>query len=75
MAAITPKQAREYLERWKLVKATEAGQLRKTSMETKLQQLTVLMASRDLFPEDREREREVAVVRNRWEQIREALLG
>jgi hypothetical protein len=75
MAAITPEQTREYLERWKLVKATEAKQLQRTPMETKLQQLAVLMASRALFPEDPQRQREVAVIRDRWAQIRKALGG
>ena len=73
MTAITPEQALEYLERWKLVRKAEAEELRTTSMDTKLQQLTVLMASRSLFPDDCHRERQVGVIRARWAQIRKAL--
>lgn len=75
MAAITAEQAREYLSRWRLLREAEIDQLRSTSMETKLRQLAVLMASRSLFRTDTERERQADEVRERWNRIREALSG
>ena len=75
MAAITPEQAREYLSRWKLLRQAEVDQLRSTSMETKLRQLAVLMASRSLFRGDTERERQGDELRERWNRIRKALSG
>ncbi|MGQ0835083.1 MAG: hypothetical protein ACT4O5_09230 [Gammaproteobacteria bacterium] len=75
MTSITPKQARDYLDRWKLVEEVEANELRTVSMETKLRQLAVLMASRNLFGDDRDRETRVREVRNRWTRIRAALHG
>jgi len=73
MVAITPEQAREYLDRWRLVREAELEELRSTSMEMKLRQLSVLMASHDLFPPDPAREGLAAEVRDRWARIREAL--
>lgn len=73
MNSITPKQARQYLERWKLVRQAEVEELRATSLETKLQQLAVLMASRGLFRGDRDRESQVREIRDRWARIRQAL--
>jgi len=73
MSSITPEQARQYLERWKLVRQAEVEELRMTSLETKLQQLVVLMASRGLFRGDRDRESQVREIRDRWAQIRQAL--
>jgi hypothetical protein len=73
MNSITPEQAREYLQRWKLVRQAESEELRKVSMETKLQQLAVLMASRGLFGSDRERDSRVGEIRDRWARIRQAL--
>lgn len=73
MAAITPEQAREYLNRWKLVRQTEIDQLRSTSMETKLRQLAVLMASRGLFNSNPGRERQAEELSDRWARIRKAL--
>lgn len=73
MNSITSEQARQYLERWKLVRQAEAEELRTTSLETKLQQLAVLMASRRLFGADRDRESQVRAIRDRWARIRQAL--
>lgn len=75
MTAITPEQAREYLDRWRLVKQAEAEQLRTVGLETKLRQLSVLMTSRALFQSDRDRERRVQQVRERWLRIHEVLRG
>jgi hypothetical protein len=73
MAPITPEQARAYLERWRLVRQTEVDQLRSASMETKLQQLSILMASRGLFSKDPERGRQADELSARWARIRKAL--
>lgn len=75
MAAITPQQAHEYLNRWKLVRQIEVDQLRSEAMETKLQQLAVLMASRDLFRNDQHREKQSEELHDRWTRIRKALSG
>lgn len=73
MAAITPEQARDYLDRWKQVEKVEADALRDTPLEIKVRQLAVLMASRHLFAGDREREKSIDLVRERWRKIRGAL--
>lgn len=75
MAAITSKQAKDYLNRWKLVRELELRELRNASLDVKARQLAVLMASRELFRKDSERENEVNVVRERWTRIRSALRG
>lgn len=73
MSSITPEQAREYLSRWELVRQAEVKELRAASFETKLRQLDVLMASRNLFGIDRNRETQIQEIRDRWAQIRQAL--
>ena len=75
MAAITPAEAQAYFKRWEMVKEVELIELRRTSMETKLRQLSVLMASRGLFGADPEREHGVQLVRDRWTILRQALGG
>lgn len=75
MPPISPEQAFEYLNRWKLVRRTEVDQLRSASMETKLRQLEVLMASRGLFRDDPERDRQADELRDRWALIRKASSG
>jgi hypothetical protein len=50
MAAITPEEARAFADRWAA---------RRTPVEKKLMQLCALMASRNLFAVDPERERGV----------------
>ncbi len=73
MSAITPEQARAYLERWELVREAEAVELQRTPMAMKFRQLVALMASRDAFGEDPQREREIEAVRERWAGLRKAL--
>ena len=73
MSSMTPKQAREYIDRWKLVEEAELAELRLLAIETKLQQLAVLMASRSLFGDDLNREAHARDVGGRWAQIRQAL--
>jgi hypothetical protein len=73
MSSITSQDARRYLQRWALVEERELAELRKTSIETKSRQLAALMASRDLFRKDHDRDKGVREVRERWDRIRKAL--
>lgn len=75
MAKMTPDEARAYLQRWELLREVEAAELRRTSMETKLRQLAALMAARDVFGPEPDRDTEVLVVRERWARIKQALRG
>jgi|ERR1700722_16764748 len=75
MAAITPTEAQAYFKRWELVREIELVELRRTSMDVKLRQLSALMASRGLFGLDPEREKGVHLVRDRWASLRQALRG
>jgi len=75
MAAITPAEAQAYFKRWEMVKEVELIELRRTSTDSKLHQLSVLMASRSLFGADPEREHGVQLVRDRWALLRLALGG
>ncbi len=75
MAAVTPEEALAYFRRWELVRDAEAKELRRTPMQTKLQQLAALMASRHVFGSDPDREAQIQVVRERWARLRRALSG
>jgi hypothetical protein len=75
MATITPAEAQAYFNRWELVKEIELTELRRTSMDTKLRQLSALMVSRSLFGVDPERESGVQLVRDRWALLWQALGG
>ena len=75
MAPITPAEAKAYFKRWDLVKEIEIAELRSTSMDTKLRQLSALMASRSLFGVDPEREDGTQLVRDRWARLWQALGG
>jgi hypothetical protein len=75
MVTITPAEAQAYFNRWELVKEIELTELRRTSMDTKLRQLSALMASRSLFGVDPERESGVQLVRDRWARLWQALDG
>ena len=75
MASITPAEAQAYFKRWDLVKEIELAELRRTSMDTKLQQLSALMASRSLFGVDPERENGMQLVRDRWACLWQSLCG
>ena len=52
MTAITPEQARAFLDRWKMVREAEADELRASSMELRWRQLSALVGSRQLFGAD-----------------------
>jgi hypothetical protein len=75
MASITPAEAQAYFKRWDLVKEIELAELRHTPMDTKLGQLSALMASRSLFGVDPERESGMLLVRDRWACLWQALGG
>jgi len=75
MAAITPAEAQAYFKRWEMVKEIELIELRRTSMDVKLRQLSALIASRGLFGANPERENGVRLVRDRWALLRQALGG
>lgn len=70
MARITRDHARSYLARWKRLDEAQIRELRATSIETRLRQLSALMASREFFIPDPERQRGVEDVRQRWARIR-----
>ena len=75
MSKMTPEEARAYLTRWRLLRDVEAAELRRTSMDTKLQQLAALMAARDVFGPEPNREAQMRDVRQRWARLRQALGG
>jgi len=75
MARITPAEAQAYFNRWELVKEIELAELRGTSMDTKLRQLSALMASRSLFATDPEREHGAQLVRDRWDRLWQVMGG
>jgi len=75
MVSITPAEAQAYFKRWDLVKEIELAELRRTSMDTKLRQLSALMASRSLFRADAERENGMQLVRDRWALLWQVLGG
>jgi hypothetical protein len=75
MATITSDEARAYFYRWELVREARAYELQRTSMDTKLQQLESLVASRQLFGPEPDREEGISIVRERWQLLRQALGG
>lgn len=75
MAAITPEQANAFLARWTVVNQAQIQELQATSIETRVRQLSTLMASRELFHPDPDRESRVEDVRERWARIHRALDG
>lgn len=75
MAAITPEDAQDYIQRWTLVREMETVELQRTPIETKLRQLAALMASRHLFAPEPDREMQISEVRDTWARLRQALGG
>jgi hypothetical protein len=73
MSGMTPEQAKAYLERWKLVREAEAVELQRTPMAVKFRQLAALMASRDVFGDEPQREQDIEAVRERWARLKKAL--
>lgn len=75
MSALTPEEAQEYSRRWQQVRHQETLELRHASLDLKLLQLASLMASRECFPADAQREQAVAAVRERWLKLHHAFAG
>jgi hypothetical protein len=75
MATISSDDARAYFLRWELVREARADEIQQTSMDTKLQQLESLMASRRVFGAESDREQGISIVRERWQLLRQALGG
>ena len=75
MATISSDDAHAYFYRWELVREARADELQRTSMDTKLQQLESLVASRRVFGPESDREQGISVVRERWQLLRLALGG
>ena len=73
VTAIDRSDAAAYLDRWVLMTQRERMELRETSTEQKLRQLSALFASRSLFPVDAAVEREREDLRERWHRIRLAV--
>jgi len=72
---MTPEEARDYIQRWKLVREIETDELQRTPIEAKLRQLAALMASRHLFGPEPDRESQISDVRARWTRLRQVLGG
>jgi hypothetical protein len=75
MADITPEQAHAYLKRFELLEEMQAAELRRTSVQSRFKQLSALMSSRHAFGEEADREHDLALVRERWARLRQALGG
>ena len=75
MATISSDDAHAYFYRWELVREARADELQRTSMDTKLQQLESLVASRRVFGPESDREQGISIVRERWQLLRQALGG
>ncbi len=73
MAAVTPKEVRDYLAGLAEANAFEIEELRNASIELKLHQLWSLMTSADLFESESARETRVREVRERWARLHHAL--
>jgi hypothetical protein len=73
--SITPEQARAYLRRFELLAAAQAAELRHASVEARFGQLSALMSSRHVFRAETDREQDVLIARDRWDLLRQALLG
>lgn len=69
---MTKEEAESFRQRWEAANAAERDQLRATSIEDKLRQLSVLMASVPGMGWTEALEAEEAEVRERWSQLRKA---
>lgn len=75
MSRLSTEEAQAFARRWELVRELEAAERRSVSAETRFRQLSALMASRELFGTDPEREASAEAVRERWAKLRLALNG
>lgn len=71
----TPEQTRAYLRRWERVNEREREELRAMTIDEKLRQVAVLMASAKVLGWDQQLDAEDAEVRERWRLLRERLNG
>jgi hypothetical protein len=70
MIKLTKKQAIQYKQRWRQIKAIETWELQTTPMPLKFKQLCWLMNSFRLSRPDEQREREIDTIRKRWITLR-----
>ncbi len=70
---VRPADAQAYLRGLREDNDHELEELRRTSIETKAQQLWTLMTAGDLLEDAAEREASVQAVRERWAALRRAL--
>lgn len=70
---LTPEQARAYVRRWELVNEREREELRAMTIDEKLRQVAMLMASAKALGWDERLDAEDAEVRERWRLLRERL--
>ena len=73
MTAITSDEARAYFARWEMVREFETAELQRTTTDTKLRQLSALMAAGHLFGINPNRDSDVQAVRERWARLRQAI--
>ncbi|MBI5193647.1 MAG: hypothetical protein HZA08_09440 [Nitrospirae bacterium] len=69
---ITKKEAIEFKKRWEAINAFEHEELRRTSMEMKLQQLAALMASVKELGWHKSLSEGEEKLRDRWNRLRRA---
>lgn len=74
-AKLTTADARLFKRRWALVNAAERDELRRTSLDRRLQQLAALMASARAVGGTHARAADERAVRRRWAVLRRALGG
>ena len=72
MSKITPEQARAYLKRFELLEEVQSDEIRRDSVQSRFQQRSALMSSRQAFGPESERERGLEIVRERWARLRRA---
>ena len=70
---LTSEQARAYVRRWELVNEREREELRAMTIDEKLGQVAMLMASAKALGWDERLDAEDAEVRERWRLLRERL--
>lgn len=68
---ITKKEMKAYMKRWELVNEREREELRRTSMEKKLEQIDILMNSARQFGWGKKLSSEDKEVWQRWNLLRE----
>jgi len=72
---VSEREARAFVDRWRLVAEAERDELRRTPMKSKFAQLAALMASARALGWETTDPAEVEVVRARWAHLRERCRG